>query len=363
MKKLVISAGPAAYEQIQRDGLRASDVKAVFGASGSAKWLTIAGLDNAIFSNWLNRTSHGIHLYGTSVGAWKLAAAAQLDSQRAFAQLAEGYIAQTYHSSITRANISRESNKLLQRFLPADAIAQILESPRYHFHCGTVNCHGFLRSEKKSLLMLGMLQATMINVVGRRAMRRVFDRVVFTDSRNPAPVDASVDFPTRLIPLAVDNFMTAITASGSIPYVMAGIEYRHDDHMLMLRDGGLADYHPVPDQFWRSDGLILYPHFYNYCTAGWFDKFYSSRRATPQQLTNVVMIAPSAEFVATLPYQRIPDRQDFKRFLGRDGERQRLWRIVLNKSYELGEAFMQLIDSDNLHTHIVPMREKSNHAD
>ena len=53
MSQLVIQAGPDAYAKIQRDGLQAEDIAAVFGASGAAKWLGIYGLDSAIFSRWL----------------------------------------------------------------------------------------------------------------------------------------------------------------------------------------------------------------------------------------------------------------------------------------------------------------------
>ena len=74
----------------------------------------------------------------------------------------------------------------------------------------------------------------------------------------------------------------------------------------MYRDGGIIDYHF--DLNIHNDGLILYPHFNNKPKAGWFDKSLK-RGITPKNYDKVVMITPSAEFVAPLPYGKIPIEQ------------------------------------------------------
>ena len=71
---LSIQAGPKAYQQIKDRGLAPEDISAIYGASGAAKWIAIYGLDRAIFSDWLSQSAHSIDLFGTSVGAFKLAA-------------------------------------------------------------------------------------------------------------------------------------------------------------------------------------------------------------------------------------------------------------------------------------------------
>ena len=42
-------------------------------------------------------------------------------------------------------------------------------------------------------------------------------------------------------------------------------------------DGGVLDYHLDLD-FGPTDGLILYPHFYDHIVPGWFDKALRWRR-------------------------------------------------------------------------------------
>ena len=50
---LTIRAGKRALERIRSAGLQASDIEVVPGAAGGPKALGIAGLDRAIFGEWL----------------------------------------------------------------------------------------------------------------------------------------------------------------------------------------------------------------------------------------------------------------------------------------------------------------------
>ena len=91
MTLLSIKAGEKAFALIQERGLQAQDVGAVFAASGAAKWLTISALDSVIFAEWLPAAPQPIHLFGTSIGAWKLAAAAQNNPRQALGDFANAY--------------------------------------------------------------------------------------------------------------------------------------------------------------------------------------------------------------------------------------------------------------------------------
>ena len=135
---LQILAGPTAFQHIQQHGLSAADISSVFGASGAAKWLAIYGLDHAIFDRWFSDIDHKVHLFGTSVGAWKLAAAAQTNPGEALTALANAYVAQTYAPSPTMADVVAESKKILAAFLPEDVLPQIFAHPNFHFHFGAV---------------------------------------------------------------------------------------------------------------------------------------------------------------------------------------------------------------------------------
>ena len=117
----------------------------------------------------------------------------------------------------------------------------------------------------------------------------------------------------------------------------------------VYRDGGLLDYHPVPDNVLSpTSGLVLYPHFYPYLIEGWFDKFFPWRKVALSRLDNVVLVSPSSEFVCSLPQSRIPDRQDFYRYKGQDARRQQIWREVMERSEELGAEWLSLTKSGKI---------------
>ena len=139
MTKLRILAGPSAYKQIQSKGLSPEDISAIFGASGAAKWLTIYGLDKAIFSKWLKPGDHLIDLYGTSVGAFKLAAAAQADPAHALSCLANAYIDQHYRGKVDAQQVATETGRILSAFLTGWLFKKYL----LPLICISANCNRF----------------------------------------------------------------------------------------------------------------------------------------------------------------------------------------------------------------------------
>lgn len=352
MSQLVIQAGPDAYAKIQRDGLQAEDIAAVFGASGAAKWLGIYGLDSAIFSQWLVTAKQKIFLYGTSVGAFKLAAAAQCDSALAFKRLADGYIAQDYSKDFSTAAIARETQRIIDKVLPDEAVTQVLNSEKYLFGCGAVQCTGLLGSESLMQQRLGMVRATVQNALPWMG-RPEFTRVICAGeaARPLIKLDAG-----RFISLQEDTFKSAILASGSLPVYMSGVRGLDGQVDAVYRDGGLLDYHPIPRNLLSDHtGLVLYPHFYPHLVEQWFDKFYPWRKVSADRLANVVLISPSESFVQTLPQQRIPDRKDFSLYRGRDQQRIALWQRAAEQSFELGEAFLSLQKTGDIARMVKPL--------
>lgn len=355
MKTLRILAGARAFRQIQKEGLKPDAIDAVFGASGAAKWLAIQGLDKAIFGHWIRQRSTDLHLVGTSIGAWKLAAAACSDPESAMDKLAEAYIVQRYAKTATREDVANEAERILNAFLPEQEIASILQSATLHLHIGTVRSKGLLASENTALLALAMLQMACRNIGGRNALTGQLERVLFSTAPARFPLSTGDAYPTRLISLATSTLRRALLASGSIPYVLPAVCDIPGAPPGAYRDGGMLDYHPVPSNFSRFEGLVLYPHFYPHLVPGWFDKSYHSRRASGRQVDNVVLLAPSEDFIAGLPYQRIPDRKDFKRFQGRDDEREKVWKTCMEASEQLGQAFLSLVQSGDIAGQIEPI--------
>ena len=102
MADLIIAAGPKALAHIRKHGLSPDDISAIFGASGAAKWLAIAGLDHKVFAQFMTQRTDKtpVDLFGTSVGAFKLAGAARADADATLKVMADAYIAQSYEGPI-----------------------------------------------------------------------------------------------------------------------------------------------------------------------------------------------------------------------------------------------------------------------
>lgn len=353
---LTIKAGEKAYRHIQEFGLSPQDITAVFGASGAAKWIAIYGLDSAVFADWLSSSSHTVDLFGTSVGAFKLAAAAQLEARSVLSVLADAYIGQDYVGKATSEQVLIETNKLLDLIINDEAIGQLLEHPRYNFHCASVRCAGGLASKHPGIQAIGMLDCFLRDLVGNKHLAARLERTIFYTGNTEGDLSGNDVFVSTRVPLTRENFRDAVLSSGSIPLMMPGIEDIEGAEPGMYRDGGLLDYHPVPSSITKdSNGLVLYPHFYRHLKQVWFDKYFPWRTVGAEHLENVVLISPSEEFINSLPFGRIPDRHDFKRFQKRDHERLTFWNEVKDRSLELGEEFLRLVKSGGIAEVVEPM--------
>lgn len=341
-EQLEILAGPTAFATLRDRGLRREDVDMLVGASGGPKWLVLSGLDRVLF-DWLTPVANDSYLtlLGSSIGSWRMACLAQRDPLAALERFEAVYIEQRYSPHPEPAEITRVSRGLLDVLLGDSGITEILGNPRVALHIITARSRGLSRGEGRGSQMAGMILAALGNIVSRRTLSWHAERAVFSTPGAPLPFTPPGDFPTRQIDLSADNLAPAVLASGSIPLVLEGVEVP-DAPPGIYRDGGILDYHPhLP--FVDGAGLILYPHFYPYAIPGWFDKFLPWRKADGRHFDRVVMLAPSAEFVASLPGGRIPDRKDFYRYS--DAERMAAWRTVCDASRKLGEEFAALFES------------------
>ena len=121
----------------------------------------------------------------------------------------------------------------------------------------------------------------------------------------------------------------------------------------VLFDGGVVDYH-FDFEFQRRDGLVLFPHFFDRIVPGWLDKPIKWRRPRLAALDEVVMLAPSDDFVARLPGGRVPNRNDFLE-LGSE-ERIQRWHEIISSCQVLADELVELIDGKGLEEAVVPFR-------
>ena len=340
---LTIRAGRRALERIRSHGLAASDIEIVPGAAGGPKALGIAGLDSAVFGEWLPAAPGVRHLIGASIGAWRFAAACRTDPLAALDDFARAYTEQSYPRRPTRRFVSDSARTMLAGLFTGRE-DEILGHPHYRLHILAVRGRWPLTRDSAFTTSLGFGMAAMANALGRRHLARFMDRAIFHDMReHPAffRTGSGFDaFRTHEIALDRGNLVEALLASASIPLVLEGVPDIPSAPAGIYWDGGIIDYH-LHLPYHRANGLVLYPHFTDRIVPGWLDKGMSWRHARGEWLDNVVLVAPSREYLAALPYGKLPDRRDFVRFESDNAGRMKYWRGAIAESARLGDAFLE----------------------
>jgi hypothetical protein len=159
-----------------------------------------------------------------------------------------------------------------------------------------------LHHEHPLLTPLVYAGAYLCNAITRKAMGAWLERVVFS-SCGELPFDTS-DFATQHMTLNEGNFMAALQASCSIPFVLQAVHDIPDAPTGAYWDGGITDYH----LHLNYKGLVLYPHFQQAVVPGWLDKALKWRHKSTPFLDNTIVLAPNPEWVKTLPNGKLPDR-------------------------------------------------------
>ena len=341
---LTIRAGRRALEEIRAHGMDPGAIEIVPGAAGGPKALGLSGLDRAVFGEWLPRSRRTRHLVGASIGAWRFAAACCADPIERLRLFAELYTEQRYPPGADAAFVSRSARAMLGELFSGRE-DEILGCNDYRLHVLAVRGRWPLTRASRFTTPLGFGMAAFANALGRRHLARFIDRTVFTDSREPlALLGHGFDaFRTHTVHLDRENLAEALVASASIPLVLEGVPDIPRAPSGVYWDGGIIDYH-LHLPYHRTKGLVLYPHFIDRIVPGWLDKAMPWRHARGEWLDNVILVAPSRDYVAKLPHGKLPDRSDFKRFTGADASRVRYWRAAIAESERLGELFLRFAE-------------------
>ncbi|MDY6822784.1 MAG: hypothetical protein SWH68_03160 [Thermodesulfobacteriota bacterium] len=345
-RDFVIYAGKKALSVIRDGGFSPDRVAAVAGAAGGPKWLVLYGLDRFLFGDWFKDRERPLYLLGASIGTWRFAGASVADPLAAIDRLKSAYIYQRYSDKPTAAEVSAEAVNILKRYIGDDEIRQILEHPYFRLNFLAVRCTlPPLKSEARPLQLPILGLAALCNTVSRSSLGFFFQRALFHHPVDGDFFNSLNGFPLHKIPLTPSNIRKAMIASGSIPMVMQGVADIPDAPPGVYRDGGIIDYHLNVPFATGPEELVLFPHYVNRIIPGWFDKQVKWRKPDPGCLDNVVMVAPSPAFVASLPHGKIPDRKDFITLRGRDDTRFAYWNAVADKSRALADSFHSAVAS------------------
>ncbi|MEM7251830.1 MAG: patatin-like phospholipase family protein [Pseudomonadota bacterium] len=340
---LTILAGDTAFERIASQGLSPQSFGAVVGASGGAKMLALTHLDRYIFGEFLPASEHRVELVGSSIGAWRHAAAATRNPIASLTALQERYLNQSWDENDPRPRaqiVDELCDWVLNGFYDDDTARQVCEHPRYVTHIVTARGRGLNGAPASPLLGLGLAGSATLNTLHRSLLSLGFQRVVF--SAGPSLAFSFRDFATEHVALTPALLKIALLASGSIPFLMSGQHSIPGAPRGRYWDGGIVDYHFDLSNL-RSDELVLYPHFGERVVKGWFDKALPWRFTPVKELSNVLLVAPSLAYLERLPHGRIPDRKDFKRMDRAD--RLRAWKHAMSASQALADSFADVVNA------------------
>jgi hypothetical protein len=342
-RALSVHLGSEAAQRIADRGWDPALFSLLLGASGGPKWFILGQLDRYLFGDFLPQSDQPLAALGSSIGSWRHACLVQPDPVTAIERMQQGYLYQRYDSQRPSAQeISTVSKGILSSVLGTDGVQRLVEHPRITSHIVTARGRGPSGSASPALLATGMGAAALGNTLSRSLLRHHFQRAVFHSGPQAQPGLAFDDFQTIYCRLQEDNVLAALHASGAIPFVLTGERDIPGAPRGQYWDGGIIDYHFDLGQY-GGQGLLLYPHFRTSIVPGWFDKFLPWRKASINQWKKLVLLSPAEEFVANLPYGKIPDRNDFTR-LGEE-ERIRYWEQSVEASKALAEEFAELVAS------------------
>jgi hypothetical protein len=348
-RNLVVRAGNSAVKRLRVEGLRPELFDTLVGGSGGPKWLVLRHLDEVLIDRLILPRSNALDTLGSSIGSFRHACFAQDDPGAALARFTEGYVDQAYTGRPTMEEVSTQSDRILGHLLGESGSSEIVSNKKIRNHIIAARLRNDRGHDRGVVFRCQLGAAATLNLVSRRLLERSFSRVHFESG------EASIefrDFETLKTPLSQENLRHALLASGSIPLVMAGVRSIPGLYGTLF-DGGIIDYH-FDFTFRRRKGLVLFPHFFDHITPGWFDKPLRWRKPRAADFDDVIMLAPSDSFIASLPGGRVPNRNDFLELETK--QRIRQWQTVMDRCRVLADDFNDLLEGDRMADACEPYR-------
>ncbi len=347
---LDIYAGSNALKTIQEQGFKQELFTNFLGASGGPKWFILFGLDKYLFGDFFQGRSTELNLLGSSAGAFRAAALTQKDPVQAIERLAFTYANTAYSAKPTPEEISAHAVTIVDNLFGEYGAKEVIENKIFKAHLLVAKCNGLTASDNKIMQGAGLINSMLLNKLSRRLLTKQYQRYIFKHPSSNLVINDPYNFNNVYQTLTQDNIKEAVLASGSIPMVMSGIKHISGAEKGTYRDGGIIDYHfdfslstEKQDKGVNAkskQGLTLYPHFTSMPKAGWFDKN-SNRKVLASSYEDTVLLAPSAQFIQSLPFGKIPDRTDFTKLDA--ATRIKYWLKVLEETDKLAECFNEFV--------------------
>ncbi|MBN2398613.1 MAG: patatin-like phospholipase family protein, partial [Deltaproteobacteria bacterium] len=308
-----------------------------------------------LFANWFAGRKEPLFLVGSSAAAWRFASVSQERPLEAIERFQTTYVHQHYSEKPSAEEITRESIAFLNTFLAERGEKEILSHPFLRLSVMSERCRGLTASDRRGALLTGLISTGLLNLISRKLLGLFFERILLYDPRDIPPFFHIDGFPIRKIPLTEENLRPALLASGSIPVIMSRVTDIPGAPRGTYRDGGILDYHMTPPPENDDDGIVLFPHYMDRVIPGWFDKHLPWRKPAPANVKNLLLLHPTRDFIQGLPYGKVPDRNDFYTFKGRDAERIDFWNRAIEASRRLGDEFIDAVESGRIRELVRPL--------
>jgi len=239
----------------------------------------------------------------------------------------KAYAEQTYDTWPTLDELTQKVNEIVVATLGENGTQDLLAQKV--FKLNVISTKTNFKKKVGSKYRRKFIPIVLKNTASRKFLNKDFERVVFTNNSDHNVIIED-GFKTHFHPFTKNNMVSALRSTGTLPMYM---NPTHDIQGLngLLWDGALIDYHIGLD--YRTDGLILYPHFSDTIIEGWFDKFIPWRKFKGNVLDRMILISPSKSFVKSLPDSKIPTREDFETYFNNKDQRIKNWYEVAERGH------------------------------
>lgn len=343
-----VKAGRRAYEMVKDRGFHFDRVSTYFAPATGPRWLIATGFDLSLLKNDVLGRKKPVSLVGASAGAWRFAAWMQPQPENSYRSFMEAYISTIYTRNDTPETILKSMHNIIDAYIEEDALSFALANKKYRLAIITARAKHLISSEMQLVQKIGLVLCFLLNAINRSNIYYFAERVVFYSGAKPPYFCLAPDFRGRYIPLNAINFKHAVMASGAIPLVIAGVKNIYGAPTGVYRDGGLIDYQLSQAFSNKEDEITLFFSHHERIIPGWLDKKLTSRRPPENVLENVLMVFPSAAFISGLPGGKVPERDDFIKFIDVPQKRIENWRQAVRLAEPLGDQFLELVDNGKI---------------
>ena len=235
-------AGSRILPSITEHGLKPRNIGAFAGPAGGPKWFVSVGFDKAVMkSGFLQRPSGRVLLAGSSAGAWRCLAMACQDPLDAYEKLRIAYSRNIFTAQDNPSTIGQALRNNVDAFLAERDVSHILAHRYYDLALHVVRGVGPAASENLKIQAGGLVAAFVFNAISPKMLNSLFERVIFCSGATDLPFSDDHS-GARVVRLTRENLPLAALATGSLPYVVAGVRNIPGAPPGTYRDGGVRDY-------------------------------------------------------------------------------------------------------------------------